>query len=256
MSKEKINLYYFHEKCQHGNFGDELSKFIVQKLINKNKYELVFNQQNIEKNLIAIGSYLHVARNNYYIYGTGLRTNPPIEGALNIKNLHISACRGPKTYDFLKNERNLKCPQIFGDPALLLNEFYKPKIKEHLKNKIVIVPHKSHYGHYKKLSLDPKFVVINPRDPWTEVVDNIYSAKAIISSSLHGIIIGDTYKKPNIMLCEFELTEGKFKFKDYYSSQKRPFIYIKHLKEFDEKLLYNGGNKIDLKKLKNAFPFK
>jgi pyruvyltransferase len=256
MSKEKINLLYFHEKQQHGNFGDELSKFIVEKLINKNKYELVFNQENIKKNLIAIGSYLHVAKDNYYIYGTGLRTNPPIEGALGYKNLFISACRGPKTYDFLKNEKKLNCPQIYGDPALLLKEFYIPKINEQFKNKIVIVPHKSHYGHYKKLKLNPNFIVINPRDHWKDVVNNIFSAKAVISSSLHGIIIADVYKRPNIMLCEFELTEGKFKFQDYYSSQKRPFLYINHLKEFDEKLLYHGGNKIDLKKLKDAFPFK
>lgn len=253
--KEKINLFYFHEKQEHGNFGDELSKFIVEQLINKDKYILVCNEKNIKKNLIAIGSYLHVAKDNYYIFGTGLRTNPPIEGALGYKKLHISACRGPKTYEFLKNEKQLDCPQIFGDPALLLKKYYVPKINQELLNKIIIIPHKSHYGHYKKQKLESKFVVINPREHWSKVVDNIFSAKAIISSSLHGIIVSDTYNKPNIMLCEINLPEGKFKFQDYYSSQKRPFIYIEKINEFDEKLLYEQGNKIDLNQLKEAFPF-
>ena len=254
--KEKVNLFYFNEKVGHGNFGDELSKFIVENLINIHKYDLVYNEEGVKKNLIAIGSYLHIARNDYYIYGTGLRTNPPIEGRLSYTNLHISACRGPKTHAFLKNEKKLNSPGIFGDPALLLKELYVPQKMNELTQKIAIIPHKSHYGHYKKMKLDKKYVVINPREHWKTVVDSIYSAKSIISSSLHGLIVADAYNKPNIMLCEIELTEGTFKFKDYYLSQKRPFIFINTIDEFDEKLLYNQGNKLDLKKLKDAFPFK
>ena len=256
MNKEKINLIYFEEKIEHGNFGDEISKFVVEKLINKNKYDLVFNQKNINKNIIAVGSFLHSAKNNYYIYGTGLRTNPPIEGPQSYTHLNISACRGPKTYDFLKNTKKQKCPDVFGDPALLLKELYTPKKIEHLTNKIGIVPHKSNYKHYKNLNLLSNYHIINPRDLWSNVVNQIYSCKTIISSSLHGLIISDTYSKPNIMLYEIKLNEGTFKFTDYYESQKRPFIYINNINEYDEKLLYCQGNKIDLKTLKNAFPFK
>jgi len=256
MNKEKINLIYFEEKIEHGNFGDEISKFVVEKLINKKKYDLVFNQKNINKNIIAVGSFLHSAKNNYYIYGTGLRTNPPIEGPQSYTHLNISACRGPKTYDFLKNTKKQKCPDVFGDPALLLKELYTPKKIEHLTNKIGIVPHKSNYKHYKNLNLPSNYHIINPRDLWSNVVNQIYSCKTIISSSLHGLIISDTYSKPNIMLYEIKLNEGTFKFTDYYESQKRPFIYINNINEYDEKLLYCQGNKIDLKTLKNAFPFK
>lgn len=251
--KEKINLFYFHENAGHGNFGDELSKFIVESLLNKQKYELVCNEKNCEKNIIAIGSYIHVAKNNYTIFGSGVRTNPPIEGCHSYKNLNVVACRGPKTRQFLMNDKNIPCPEVYGDPALLLPQFYTPKKIKEMQNKIIIIPHKSQFHKYKKIPTN--YIVINPRDHWKDVVNAIFSAKAIISSSLHGLIVADAYSKPNIMLQEFELTEGTFKFKDYYESQKRPFFFIKKMNDYDEKLLYCQGNRIDINKLKKAFPF-
>lgn len=256
MNKEIINLLFFEEKIENGNFGDEISKVIVENLINKNKYELVYNQNNIEKNLICIGSYLHAAKNNYYIYGTGIRTNPPIEGNHGYTNLNVSSVRGPITYNFLKN-KNINCPVIYGDPGLLLKYFYNPKMIDNLENKIAFIPHKSNYRKYlTNNSYDKdKFYLINPRQNWKDVVDQLYSCKYVISSSLHGLILADTYNKPNVMIKEYELAEGELKFKDYYISQKRKFVYIKKLDQFKEKMLYSEGNKIDLEKLKKSFPF-
>jgi len=51
-----LNLIYFKDKSVNGNFGDELSKFITTQLINKDKYELVFNQINVPLNILCIGS--------------------------------------------------------------------------------------------------------------------------------------------------------------------------------------------------------
>ena len=56
------------------------------------------------------------------------------------------------------------------------------------------------------------------RENWIKVVDQICSCKAVVSSSLHGLVVADTYDKPNVMLKEFELDEGDLKFKDYYFS--------------------------------------
>lgn len=256
--KEKINLLYHEEKIEHGNFGDELSKFIIKRLLNKNKYELVINEKNIKKNIIGIGSYLHAAKDDYYIYGTGVRTNPPEEGSIGIKNLNVCAVRGPITYNFLTRDRNIKCPVIYGDPGLLLKLMYNPKIDNNLNNKIAFVPHKSNYKIYlNDESFDhDKFLLINPRQYWSKVVDQMCSCKCVISSSLHGLIISDTYDRPNLMIKEFDLSEGELKFKDYFISQKRKFFYITKLEQFKEKMLYTEGNKIDLEKLKDAFPFK
>jgi len=51
--KTQVNLIYLKDSSVNGNFGDELSKFITTQLINKDKYELVFNQNNIPLNIVC-----------------------------------------------------------------------------------------------------------------------------------------------------------------------------------------------------------
>ena len=252
---EKINLLYFKDRSVNGNFGDELSKFITTQLINGDKYELVFNQSNIALNIVCIGSYIHMAKNNAFIFGSGVRTPNNIEKGHNYKNLNVCAVRGALTRDFLMKIKNISVPEIYGDPALLLPKFYKPVIIDNLKDKIGIVPHKTNYDKYKNNIDSTKYYLINPTDKWQNVINYICSCKAIISSSLHGLICSDAYNIPNLWLDEYSLAEGDFKFRDYFSSQKRNFAKIKNLNEYDISLLYRNGNKIDLDKLLKSFPF-
>ena len=252
---KKVNLIYFKDRSVNGNFGDELSRYITTQLINKDKYKLVFNQNNIPLNIVCIGSYLHVAKNNSFIFGSGVRTPNNIEKGHKYTNLNICSVRGPLTRDFLVNVKKQHVPEIYGDPALLLPRFYVPNIIDKLKDKIGIVPHKSNYSKYINNIDTTKYYLINPTDKWQNVINYICSCKAIISSSLHGLICSDAYNVPNVWLDEFKLDEGDFKFKDYFASQKRNYVKIKNLKEYDGNFLYKGGNTIDLDKLLKTFPF-
>ena len=120
-----------------------------------------------------------------------------------------------------KKKKNIIVPEIYGDPALLLPKFYKPIIIEKLKNKIGVVPHKSNYDKYINKIDTKKYYLINPTDKWRNVINYICSCKEIISSSLHGLICSDAYNIPNVWLDEYKLSEGDFKFKDYFASQKK-----------------------------------
>ena len=251
---KKINLIYFKDKSVNGNFGDELSKFITTQLINKDKYELVFNQNNIPLNIVCIGSYIHMAKNNTFIFGSGVRTPNNIENGHKYTQINVCAVRGPLTRKFLLNKKQ-DVPEIYGDPALLLSKFYKPIVINKLKDKIGIIPHKSNYSKYINNIDTRKYYLINPTDKWENVINFIYSCQAIISSSLHGLICSDTYNIPNLWLDEYKLQEGDFKFKDYFASQKRNYVKIKNLNEYDSSLLYRSGNIIDLNKLLKTFPF-
>ena len=271
--KQTINLIYFQDKSKYGNFGDELSKFITKSLINKNKYNLVFDDfssKNHENfiNLVVIGSYIHKAPNNSYIYGSGVRTDPPIEGkkAHNYEFLNVCAVRGPKTLKFLEERKGIKVssPAIFGDPGLLVREFFQAERQNmpELHDKTCLVPHKSNLEIYLDRAkaengsgLPNIHHIINPLHPWQKVISQISNCKYIISSSLHGLIIADSYNIPNLWLEEFVLSEGDFKFLDYFESQGREVLKISNLSEFSEDLLYFGGNKIDLGVLRGAFPF-
>lgn len=250
-----INLIYFKLNKNYGNFGDELSKFITQSLVNKDKYYLTFNKKKKNTNLLCIGSYIHAAKNDSYIFGSGVRTMNNIEKGHKYSNLNVLAIRGPLSKSFLE-ARGIYVPNIYGDPALLLPKYYKPIIKLSLSNKIGIVPHKSNYEKYIDKYDKNKFYLINPTDKWQNVINYICSCKAIISSSLHGLICSDAYNIPNIWLDEYKLTEGHFKFKDYFLSQNRKFLFIKNINEYQEDLLYSNGNNIDLNKLEKSFIFK
>jgi len=253
--KKTVNLIYFADKSKNGNFGDELSKFITDKLINKDKYNLVYNKNNVPVNIVCIGSYIHMATDNCYIFGSGVRTSNNIEKGHSYNTLNVCAVRGPLTRDFLKN-KNIEVPEIYGDPALLLPKFYTPIIINELKDKIGIIPHMSNYTKYVENIDTTKYYLISPTDLWENVINYICSCKAIISSSLHGLICSDAYNIPNLWLNQYKLAEGDFKFKDYFMSQNRKYISIKQISEFNESLLYKEGNKIKLNLLLDRFPFK
>jgi pyruvyltransferase len=247
-----INLLYYSNVK---NFGDQLSPFIIDSLIDKKKYKLVHNQKECKINLVGIGSYIHHAVNDSFIFGSGVRTNPSKEGWHKYNNLKVCAVRGPLSKEFL-NAKKIHVPCVFGDPALLLPKFYKPIINNNLNEKIGLIPHISNYSYYSKLKLDDKFHLISPIGELKDIINQLCSCKYIISSSLHGLICADAYNIPNLWLDEIKLPEGDFKFKDYFMSQNRNYVKIKNYSEFDIKLLYTGGNKIDLEKLINSFPFK
>jgi pyruvyltransferase len=246
-----INLIYHKDNSLNGNFGDELSKFITSKLINNKKYKLVYNQDNIKINLVCIGSYIHCAKNESFIYGSGIRSEDI--HYCKSKKFNVCAVRGPLTKKILE-ENDIKVNNIFGDPALLLPKFYKPIINHSLKNKIGVIPHKSNYNKYININ-SSIFHLISPTNKWMNVINDICSCKAIISSSLHGLICSDAYNIPNLWIDQYKLKEGDFKFKDYFQSQNRDYIKISNLNQYNDNLLYKNGNKIDLDKLIDAFPF-
>jgi pyruvyltransferase len=249
--KSNLNLIFYNS---HNNFGDQLSPFILDMMVNKDKY-IIHHNKNIDGNsIVMIGSYLQKAINDSYIYGTGVRTDPPREPFNQYTRLNVCAVRGPITKTFLE-KKGFKVPEIFGDSALLLPLFYNPKIIPELSNKIGIIPHLTNYTKYKSLEKNTKYCLINPAENWRDVINKLCSCKYIISSSLHGLICSDAYNKPNIWLDEYPLNEGDLKFRDYFLSQSRDYIKIQKLEEFDETKLYSGGNKVDLEKLRNAFPF-
>jgi len=258
MQKTEVNLLYWKYKKASGNFGDELSVFIVECLLNLEKYKLVLNHPQTDSptqlNLAAIGSYIggHLKQNTY-IFGSGVRTLP----VKKFKALNVCCVRGPLTQQKLQEKNpHINIPNIYGDPALLLPLYYEPILVNELCHKIGVVPHFSNYDAYKKMKLDEKFYLINPTNKWKTVINEICSCKSIISSSLHGLICSDAYNKPNIWLDEFELDEGDFKFKDYFESQERTYKKITNLEEYNEMLLCTKGNTIDLNMLVEAFPFK
>ena len=250
-----LNLISYRDTrgCGNGNFGDELSSIILKFLLKKysiTDIKIVLNKSK-KINLVFIGSLVGWANKNYnniHILGSGIRTE--IDKIKKNIKMKIYSVRGPLTKQYLE-KFNYQVSSIYGDPALLLPNFYNPNKISLCKNKIGVVGHLTNFHKYK--DIPDNYIMINPTWNWEKVVDYIYSCDIILSSSLHGLIIADAYNIPNIWLDEFPLNEGHFKFKDYFLSQNRKYESINSIYDYNNIEPYKNGNTIDLNKIETAF---
>ena len=250
---QNINVKYWNYDVNCGNFGDELSKVIANLYLDHSKYKLV-EEEIADINFLCVGSIMMRAEDNSVIWGSGILINPG-NRVFNKKNLRICSVRGPLTRNYLMSKSH-DVPEIYGDPALLISRHFNPNKIEKLRNKIGIVPHWSQYCSFcEKFKDSTSFCIINPTNYYEYVIQQIISCKCIISSSLHGLIIADSYNIPNLWLNN-SVHSDTFKYEDYFLSQNRELKFIREISEFDESLLYCEGNNIDLDLLESVFPFR
>lgn len=263
-----MHLFFF---LKTENFGDGVNERFFNELTN-NKI-LKHNIKNVNNinvdHYISTGSIMCLVNNNSIIYGTGfISENGDLGGGnfLSTDNKikcipkHIISVRGPLTRKKLLNN-NIKCPDIYGDPLILFPCIY-PFYTNVKDNIIGIIPHyidKKHenltklINNLKKKNYNVIVIDICIGDKYEKLIDNINKCKCIISSSLHGIIMGLNYKKKTIFL-EFSdrVIGNRFKFNDYFKSLNIDFDYkndfteniLSNIIKLDYKNLYNQGNKL------------
>lgn len=244
------------------NWGDDanlwISKFVnpVYKFI-PNKYS--WNIKNRD-NILCIGSIISWMTNSKsVIWGSGVvYPNQKIQ----VHPKKVCAVRGPLTRKYLL-EQGVDCPQIYGDPALLFPLYYKPKVYK--THKYGIIPHFRDKNNdlLEKLScrLDVLVIDVQNINPWHRFIDDINRCEYVLSSSLHGIIISDTYGVPNCWV-EFPFGERKrFAFYDYLQSVGKSNInpiqlgLYENLDDIIPYLLNWTSPQINLKKLIDVCPF-
>jgi len=240
-----------------GNMGDIISPLILQKLFNKD-----LKWQNIkyykDDILISTGSIINKATHqNVTVWGSGAMRES--DGEKISPSSRILAVRGPVTFDILKSH-GIKVPEIFGDPGLLLPQFFNPTIKK--RYRMGIIPHYVDYEEIKKrYSMTPNIVVINVLDANPLIpIKKILECERTISSSLHGIIFSNAYKIPSAWVkFSKKLCGDDTKFKDYFAFCHQPFActesdYIKP-QDFDKLffLTLNKSTYFNCDKLMGAF---
>lgn len=249
------------------NWGDQLNPWLFSKIsgVPFNDIKKVWVGETETKDLpryYCIGSLLnHIYAPGAEIWGSGFEGSDRIPSTLPSK---VYAVRGPLTRKSLINI-GYDCPEVYGDPALLLPRYYTPNVKKEYKYGIVQhFLHKGETAWISKYKDDPTVNIIDIQKPSiTDFIDEINKCEIILSSALHGIICGDAYGIPSYHV-NFDL-EGKwnwFKFNDYYTSVKRPLVKPPLLLNSDIEIedlwppLYNYSISIDLDKLLEACPFK
>lgn len=255
--------YIFVDGYPHTkNFGDALGTPIVEFLSEKK----ILPSKNISrflfkffrfKNYAVVGSILQWIKKDSVVWGAGFIDNIRVgEDQIPSK---VFAVRGPKTRENYLNQ-NIFCPEVFGDPALLLPLMYYPKISK--KYKYGIIPHYFDFNHDWVIKMrarkDILIIDLMVYTNYRMIVEQILSCEKILSTSLHGLIVSDAYKIPNIHIkLSDKVVGGNFKFEDYYLSVHKDFQQPINPEGVDvDNLKFNYQEiQIDIKKLLLSCPF-
>jgi len=211
---KESKIYWF--KCGRNgkNFGDLITSYIYLKI--KGKNPIYWDNKNTNDPVyFTSGSIMGLCKGwkNVIVWGTGIiNSNDDFD-----EPCKVLSVRGPLTRKrFL--ELGYNCPEIYGDPGLLLPKFYEPKINK--KFKVGIIPHFTDFETCKKLfsHLDSVIIIDICRDV-EEVVNDICKCQLTLSSSLHGIIISHAYGTEScwVKFSEKIIGDG-VKFLDYFYS--------------------------------------
>jgi pyruvyltransferase len=207
---------YWHRSS---NFGDQLTPYLIEKITGRpvvyvpqpNTFE-----EKTDPVLMVTGSILSSYVHCGVIWGNGYAwSNEDVH-----KPLEIAAVRGPYTRKKLI-DKGIDCPEVYGDPALLLPFLYDQGQKP--QHELGIIPHmidhaevSSQYGdQLQKMNA----IIIDLTWPIEKVIDHILMCKKTISSSLHGLIVSHAYGIPSKWVKFSDKVIGDdFKFHDYLKS--------------------------------------
>mgnify|MGYP003624839558 CR=1 FL=1 len=208
--------YFWQPKTNEPNIGDYLALDTVQQMLHlENRF--VLDKINKKNKLLSIGSVLHFAQNNDVVWGTG-RNGKVAEKLHKFTSLDVRAVRGPLTREYLAS-KNITCPEIYGDPAILTPLFYPELMMcpDGPSQEFIIVPQlnddMSFYNGYEEL-------LVSPRMYPGEFIKALLKGKTIISSSLHGVILAEAYGR-NAIFLDSGSGETQFKYDDYYQGTGR-----------------------------------
>lgn len=215
----RIPIFYYSGEL---NVGDDLNRFLIEHVSGKKPYLV---KTKYFRHILAVGSVIQHANENSLVFGSGvISPNLSVEHK---KFAKIGALRGQFTRDFLlENCRYMDGIDVFdlplGDPALILPLLYSsvPSTKE--KYRVGFIPHyvdkscQVVQDFLHNLPGDVKFIDVQQElEPFLAELEK---CDFVISSSLHGLIIADAYRVPNVWVKFGDgLVGGDFKFLDYYS---------------------------------------
>lgn len=198
----KVRIYHACRDLR--NAGDYIGNFLYNAVTGKAP-EWTNNFK--AKYLMVAGSILQEASDKAIVLGAGFGN---YDQKLSAKP-KLLIVRGKLTADKLV-EQGFRETWKLGDPGLFLPFVYKPNVET--KYKLGVVP------HYIDKDLVPTgYHTIDICQPVAKVINSIVECEAIISSSLHGLIIAHAYGIPALWVEFSDNVAGDgFKFLDYFSS--------------------------------------
>lgn len=201
-----LKVWWLGSENGQGNFGDILTPAILDYF--SIDYQFVKNYREAEA--ISVGSIARRAGTGVKVLGSGIinryeKVNPKADWRF---------VRGPFTRERIKFFGG-ECPEIYGDPALLLPLIVPPNEKKH---EVGIIPHNVDYSFISKKFPEKNIIGLGTSN-FKNVVGKITECESIISSSLHGVICAHAYGIPAAWVKPNQKLKGdNIKFEDYFAS--------------------------------------
>lgn len=229
---DPLKLFWWKDQP---NFGDVISGVVAGHASGR---EVVWASPET-CDLFGIGSIMQFVRRTHtkpredgskpWIWGTGCMG--PLRKDFK-ENVNFALVRGPITASLMSITTD-----FFGDPGLLIAEAMDEKID--MQESIGLVPHFSQFSSEALQQLvkdEPALKLIDVRKDALQVCREIASCTHVISSSLHGLIVADSFGVPNTWLNPAGIHRSpRFKFYDYAASVERPLpppIMLADIREF------------------------
>jgi hypothetical protein len=174
------------------NFGDALAPWLVARLSGR---PVVFVDRGlgVEKG-VAVGSILNLADEWSRVWGAGVAS---LRDDVNPETT-IYAVRGPLSREAALRS-GARCPDVFGDPALLLPAFYHPLDFPSYRYEYGVVAHWKQQ-HLVNGALDGAagegVRVLNVLDPVEKFLEDLLQCRRVVSSALHPLVVAHAYGIP------------------------------------------------------------
>ncbi|MDX5377243.1 MAG: polysaccharide pyruvyl transferase family protein [Halomonas sp.] len=218
VAKGKIPVVYFDKLL---NVGDAITPFLVRRLTGKEAYRV---HSNSVAHLLGVGSIIHQARSRSLVWGSGVIDPAWLPRRDALEQARYVALRGRLTQELLAERGADVSASVLGDPALIVPLLYQPS-RSGQKFRIGLVPHYVDQDNpvVRYMAKLPGIKLIDVRQQPEPFIDELNQCDSIISSSLHGLILADCYRIPNLWVRFSDgITGGQFKFHDYYSTTDVP----------------------------------
>jgi hypothetical protein len=210
----------------YANFGDALSPVMVAAISGLEIRHAAFDSSS--ERMVAVGTIGHAQKNGIlHFWGTGLdATRNPYglddRGYFKPENtvFHVHATRGPRTAAAFR-AAGIEAPSVFGDPVWLLPRIWSfDDVKKTAELGIIVhiselesrepdsavLEKFKRYGIPESLQSSVK-IIRTLAEPTLEglrgKVEEILSCKRILSTSLHGLVIPETYGVPCAWFANF-----------------------------------------------------
>lgn len=209
------------------NFGDDIGPWLVTMMTGRRVRNVRQNSAPREPGLMTVGSLITaIDRKDMKIWGSGLIR--PLTSGLRRKlsaypPARIYALRGRLTQEEIRKKLGWEAPDVFGDPAALLPDYYAPR-RTHART-VSVVPHYIHKKHFARV-IDDQITIVDVQRHPAEVIDAIAGSTAVLSTSLHGVICAQAYQVPWVWLQipSDDVKGGAFKFEDYFTALDREAV--------------------------------